>query len=104
MVLSVLYAGYRDVTAVEALFYGIKPTVMAIVAAAVVRIGSRALKNRVMVAVAVAAFVAIFFLDIPFPLIVVGAGLLGFAGGRRWPTTRVSGGTKPRIACYDLRP
>jgi chromate transporter len=86
MVLSVLYAGYGDVTAVEALFYGIKPAVMAIVVAAVVRIGSRALKNRVMVTVAVAAFVAIFFLDIPFPLIVAGAGLLGFVGGRRWPT------------------
>jgi chromate transporter len=87
MILSVLYAGFGDVTAVEALFYGIKPAVMAIVAAAVVRIGSRALKNRTMYAIAAAAFVAIFFLDIPFPLIIAGAGILGFFGGRRWPDT-----------------
>lgn len=85
MIFSVLYAGFGDITAVEAIFYGIKPAVMAIVAAAVVRIGSRALKNRVMYAIAGAAFVAIFFLDVPFPLIISGAGLLGFVGGRRWP-------------------
>jgi chromate transporter len=85
MALSVLYAGFGDVTAVEALFYGIKPAVMAIVAAAVVRIGTRALKNRTMYTIAASAFVAIFFLDVPFPLIIAGAGLLGFLGGRRWP-------------------
>ena len=85
MLLSVLYAGFGDVTAVEALFYGVKPAVMAIVAAAVVRIGSRALKNRTMYAIAAAAFVAIFFLDVAFPLIIAGAGALGFLGGRRWP-------------------
>ncbi|MFA9429137.1 chromate efflux transporter [Egicoccus sp. AB-alg2] len=87
MALSVLYAGFGDVTAVEAIFYGIKPAVMAIVAAAVVRIGSRALKNRTMYAIAGAAFVAIFFLDVPFPFIIAGAGVLGFFGGRRWPDT-----------------
>jgi chromate transporter len=85
MILSVLYAGFGDVAAVEAIFYGIKPAVMAIVAAAVVRIGSRALKNRTMYTIAAAAFVAIFFLDIPFPVIILGAGLLGFFGGRWWP-------------------
>jgi chromate transporter len=85
MILSVLYAGFGDVAAVEAIFYGIKPAVMAIVAAAVVRIGSRALKNRTMYAIAAAAFVAIFFLDIPFPFIIAGAGILGYLGGRRWP-------------------
>jgi chromate transporter len=87
MILSVLYAGFGDVTAVEAIFYGIKPAVMAIVAAAVVRIGSRALKNGTMYGIAVAAFVAIFFLDVPFPLIILGAGSLGFFGGRHWPAT-----------------
>jgi len=85
MILSVLYAGFGDVTAVEALFYGIKPAVMAIVAAAVVRIGSRALTNRAMYAIAAGGFVAIFFLDIPFPLIIAAAALVGFFGGRRWP-------------------
>jgi chromate transporter len=87
MILSVLYAGFGEMAAVEALFYGIKPAVMAIVAAAVVRIGSRALKNRTMYTIAATAFVAIFFLDIPFPMIVAGAGLLGYFGGRRWPDT-----------------
>lgn len=87
MILSVLYAGFGEMGAVEAIFYGIKPAVMAIVAAAVVRIGTRALKNRTMYAIATAAFVAIFFLDIPFPIIVAGAGLLGFVGGRYRPDT-----------------
>jgi chromate transporter len=87
MVLSILYAGFGELAAVEAIFYGIKPAVMAIVAAAVVRIGSRALKNRTMYTVAAGAFVAIFFLDIPFPFIVVAAGILGYLGGRRWPDT-----------------
>ncbi len=85
MLLSVLYAEFGDVHAVAAIFYGIKPAVMAIVAAAVVRIGSRALQNRTMYAIAAAAFVAIFFLDVPFPFIIAGAGLLGFLGGRWWP-------------------
>ncbi len=85
MILSVLYAGFGDVTAVEAIFYGIKPAVMAIVAAAVVRIGSRALKNHTMYTIAATAFVAIFFLDIPFPLIIAGAALVGYLGGQRWP-------------------
>ena len=87
MVLSVLYAGFRDVAAVEAIFYGIKPAVMAVVAAAVVRIGRRALRNRVMVAIAAAAFVGIFFLDIPFPLIILAAGLGGYVGSRLRPAT-----------------
>jgi chromate transporter len=85
MILSVLYAGFGDLAAVEAIFYGIKPAVMAVVAGAVVRIGARALRNVVMYSIAVAAFIAIFFLDIPFPLIVAGACILGFFGGRRWP-------------------
>ena len=85
MALSVLYAGFGDVAVVEAIFYGVKPAVMAVVAAAVFRIGSRALKNRTMVGIAVAAFVGIFFLDIPFPLLIAGAALLGYAGGRVRP-------------------
>jgi chromate transporter len=87
MVLSVLYAGFGDVTAVEAIFYGIKPAVMAVVAAAVVRIGRRALRNGVMLAIAAAAFVGIFFFDVPFPLIILAAGLGGFVGSRLRPAT-----------------
>jgi chromate transporter len=82
LVLSVLYAGFQDTRFVQALFYGLKPAVMAVVAEAVVRMGRRALKNPIMVAIAAAAFIAIFFFNVPFPFIVVAAGLIGFAGGR----------------------
>jgi chromate transporter len=82
LALSVLYAGFQETTLVQALFYGLKPAVLAIVLEAVVRIGRRALKNAVMVGLAGLAFVAIFFLDVPFPVVVLGAGLVGFAGGR----------------------
>ena len=82
MALSWIYALYGQVGIVAALFFGLKAAVLAIVLEAVVRIGRRALKNRVMVGIAAAAFVAIFFLDVPFPLIVLAAGLIGFVGGR----------------------
>jgi chromate transporter len=75
LVLSILYAGFRDLTLVQALFFGVKAAVLAVVVEAVLRIGKRALKSRVMVAIAGAAFVAIFFFDLPFPLIVLGAGV-----------------------------
>ena len=84
LVLSVLYAGYQNYSFVPALFFGLKPAVMAIVIEAVIRIGRRALKNRVMIGIAVAAFVAIFFFDAPFPIIVFSAGVIGYLGGRFW--------------------
>jgi chromate transporter len=82
--LSILYAGFQDVSLVQAIFFGLKPAVMAVVLHAVFRIGQRALKNNVMIGIAAAAFVAIFFLNVPFPLIVLGAGLLGYIGGKLW--------------------
>ncbi|HEX8682996.1 MAG TPA: chromate efflux transporter [Ardenticatenaceae bacterium] len=85
LVLSILYAGFQGVTFVEALFFGLKPAVMAVVVEAVIRIGRRALKNRVMVGLAALAFVGIFFFDVPFPLIVLGAGVMGYFGGRFAP-------------------
>jgi chromate transporter len=97
LALSAVYARWGDVAAVEAVFYGVKPAVMAVVAYAVVRIGRRVLANGVMVWIAVAAFVAIFFLDVPFPLIVLAAGVAGYAGARVSPGTfavlREEGGT-----------
>ena len=69
---------------VAAIFYGLKPAVIAIVAAAVIRIGRKALKNEVMWSIAALAFVAIFFLKAPFPLIVLAAGVIGFVGGKFW--------------------
>lgn len=84
LILSILYAAYRDVGIVEAIFFGIKPAVLAIVIAAVIKIGKRALKNGVMVSIAVLAFIAIFFFEIDFPFIVIAAGLTGFIGGKIW--------------------
>ena len=85
LALSILYAYFRDLAVVEALFYGLKPAVMAVVVAALVRIARKALRNGVLILLAAAAFVAIFFLDIPFPFIILGAGITGWLGGRRYP-------------------
>jgi len=82
LILSVLYALYQETSFVEALFFGLKPAVMAVVVEAVIRIGKRALKNNVMVALAGLAFVAIFFFNVPFPLIILCAALIGFVGGK----------------------
>ena len=82
MALSYIYAGWGKVGAVAALFFGLKAAVLAVVLQAVVRVGSKALKNRALAGVAAAAFVAIFFLDVPFPLIVLAAGLVGYVGAR----------------------
>jgi chromate transporter len=82
LVLSILYAGFRELTLVQALFFGIKAAVLAVVVEAVLRIGKRALKNRIMYAIAAAAFVAIFFFELPFPLIIATAALVGFVGSR----------------------
>jgi chromate transporter len=83
--LSFVYAAYGTVPWIAAVFYGLKPVVVAIVVAAVVRIGRKALKNEVMWTIAALAFVAIFFGGISFPLIIVAAGLVGFAGGKFMP-------------------
>lgn len=85
LVLSVLYAELRALPAVAALFFGLKAAVVAVVVEAVLRIGKRALKSRLMLAVAASAFVALFLLHVPFPLIVLGAGLFGFIGSRLAP-------------------
>ncbi len=83
--LSFLYAGYRQVPAVQALFYGLKPAVLAIVVAAVLRIAQKALKTPYMVGIAAAAFIAIFFFQTPFPLVVLGAAILGYLGREACP-------------------
>lgn len=81
LILSVLYAGFQGMGFVEALFYGLKPAVLAIVIEAVCHIGKRALKNNVMVLLSVLSFIAIFGFDVPFPLIILIAGLTGYLGG-----------------------
>jgi chromate transporter len=85
LALSVLYAGYGQLDEVAALFYGLKAAVLAVVVEAVLRIGKRALKSRLLEAVAAAAFVAIFLFALPFPLLVLGAGLFGVLAARFWP-------------------
>jgi chromate transporter len=83
LALSVLYVAQGDTTLVSGLFLGLAPAVLAIVLQAVLRIGTRALRNRVLVMLAVAAFLALALFGIPFPLVVLGAGLVGWAV-HRW--------------------
>ena len=83
MALSYIYAAYGNVPFVVALFFGLKAAVLAIVLEAVFRIGKRALKNKVMISLAAAAFAGIFFFNIPFPAIIFGAALIGFIGAWR---------------------
>jgi chromate transporter len=82
LLLSILYASFQGTTLVEALFFGLKAAVLAVVLEAVIKIGRRALKNAVMVGIAALSFVAIFFFNVPFPYIVVAAGIIGYLGGR----------------------
>jgi chromate transporter len=90
--LSWVYLRFGDVPVVAGIFYGIKPAVTALVLHAAHRIGTRALKNRWMWAIAAAAFVAIFVFDMPFPAIVLAAGLIGWFAARRWPAVFALGG------------
>lgn len=92
LVLSILYTGFRDVSVVEAIFFGVKAAVLAVVIQAVLRIGARALRNRLMIGIAAAAFVAIFFFAIPFPVIIAGAAIVGAAGVRFRPALFEGGG------------
>jgi chromate transporter len=82
MGLSYIYAAFGGVPIVTALFFGLKAAVLAIVLHAVYRVGSRALKSKAMLFIAAAAFVAIFFFAVPFPLIILSAGIIGFVGAR----------------------
>jgi len=90
--LSWVYVAFGDVTWVAGVFYGIKPAVTAIVLQAAHRIGSRALKNNLLWALAGLSFLAIFMLHVPFPAIVATAALIGFFGGRIAPDTFKTGG------------
>jgi len=82
--LSFVYAAYGNLPWIAAIFYGLKPAVLGIVAVAVIRIGRKALKNEVMWILAGLAFVAIYFFQVPFPVIILSAGLIGLLGGQFW--------------------
>ncbi len=81
--LSWLYATYQQLPVVTAIFFGLKAAVLAVVIEAVLRVGRRTLKNATMTAIAAAAFLALYFFKVPFPLVILGAALIGVAG-RRW--------------------
>src|ERR1700675_1217249 len=80
--LNNIFAPFRHVGFIEALFFGLKAAVLAIVIRAVFRVGKRALRNRIMIGLAATAFVAIFFFSVPFPIIIIAAGLIGFVGAK----------------------
>ena len=90
--LTWIYLAYGDVPAVEGILYGIKPAVTAIVVFAAYRIGSRALKNNVLRTMAVLAFIAIFAFNVPFPYIVLMAGMIGYVGSHYAPDKFKAGG------------
>ena len=98
ILLSWLYIAFGDVPAIAGLLYGIKPAVTAIVVQAVYQIGSRALKNSMLWAIAAASFVALFAANVPFPLIIAGAALIGYVGGRVAPGKFALGGHQGRAA------
>lgn len=83
--LSYIYAAYGNISWIASVFSGLKPAVIAVVAAAVIRISKKALRNSTMVTIAALSFVAIFFFKTPFPVIVLGAGLIGLLGGMLMP-------------------
>jgi chromate transporter len=82
LALSIVYALFQQVQWVEALFFGLTSAVLAVVVEAVLRIGKKALKNEVMVSLAILAFVGIFFFNLPFPVIIFTAAAVGFLGGK----------------------
>jgi chromate transporter len=82
LALSYVYVVYGDVAAISGLFFGLKAAVLAIVLQAVIRIGGRALKGPAMAVIAATAFIAIFAFQVPFPLIILVAAVVGYVGTR----------------------
>jgi chromate transporter len=93
--LSWLYVAFGDLPVVAGILFGIKPAVVAIVISAAWRIGSRTLKNRWLIGIAVLAFISISVFQLPFPLIIGVAALVGFIGGRVMPDFFQPGGGHP---------
>jgi chromate transporter len=92
LALSTAYALFQETAWLASLFFGLKAAVLAIVVEALLRVGRRALKNGVMVGLAGLAFTALFLFDVPFPLVVLGAGLIGYFGTRVQPALFAAGG------------
>jgi chromate transporter len=92
MALSYVYAAFGQVPAIVALFFGLKAAVLAIVLQAVYRVGARALKSNAMIGIAAGAFIGIFFFALPFPLVILAAGVIGFVGACAGSTAFKIGG------------
>ncbi len=97
MALSWIYVLLGKVTIVQGLFFGLKAAVLVIVIEAVLRVGKRALKNNTMRGLAAAAFVALFLYDVPFPIVIVVAGLIGYVGGRAGSPAFLAGGGHGKV-------
>lgn len=104
MALSWIYFAYGNLPAIEGVFLGVKPTVVAIVAFAVVRIGSRVIRSSATFALAAGAFVLMYFFRTPFPIIVLGAGVAGLIGSRIWPKQFQAGGGHSAKKAGDHQP
>ncbi len=102
MALSWIYVLLGRITIVQGLFFGLKAAVLVIVIEAVLRVGKRALKNNTMRALAAAAFIALFFYDVPFPIVVLTAGLIGLAGGRAGWAPFLAGGGHGKLGDKQL--
>ena len=98
--LSTAYALFHETSWLASLFFGLKAAVLAIVVEALIRVGKRALKNQLMLGLAAAAFIALFAFNLPFPLVVLAAGLFGYFGSRASPQIFAAGGH--RAAASDL--
>lgn len=91
LALSTAYALFQDTAWLASLFFGLKAAVLAIVVEAVLRVGRRAIRNRLLLSIAGLAFVALFLFNVPFPLVVLGAGLFGYLGSRARPELFLGG-------------
>lgn len=94
LILSYVYAAYGNISAVAGVLSGFKPVVVAVVVEAVLKVGKRALKGRLHFVIAAASFMAIYFVNVPFPFIVIAAGIIGLLASRSLPDIRVVVPTK----------
>ena len=102
MALSWIYVLLGKVTLVQGLFFGLKAAVLVIVIEAVLRVGKRALKNNTMRGLAAAAFIALFLYDVPFPFVILVAGLIGYFGGRAGMPAFLAGGGHGKVGDRQL--